>query len=341
MQVMSAYFEITNLCNLNCITCYNRSGLNRCRKELSVAQLSQIIARLSSEFECTTFSFAGGEPLLHSELSELLNYTQSHPEFKFSFVTNGTVHKEAFFHAIQSNPAQYRVQISLDGSSEEINALTRGKGSFSRTIQFIKRLTDFSFRPAIKMVVSQNNLTDIEPFFRLAVDLNCMPVFDFVACNGNASDSWDSINPTPRQKVQVLKLIDRLNKEFPDFQTELPRNNFTCSLTKPNGPVSALIKTDGTIFPCQMLYENVHACGNILTDSTGFIVSKIDELRQLAIIRLTQDYNCKRCPMQHGCARGCFASAYYLTGDSLGDDGNCMTRKLEFFDFDLKAMQQK
>ena len=337
---MSAYFEITNQCNLNCITCYNRSGLNRLRKELSVAQLTQIIDRLYSEFGCTAFSFAGGEPLLHSELNALLIYTQNHPEFNFSFVTNGTVHNEAFFKAIQTNPDRYRVQISLDGSTEEINALTRGKGSFERTLQFIKRLTDLSFRPAIKMVVSQNNLTDIEPFFRLAVSLNCNPVFDFVACNGNASDSWDSINPTPRQKIHVLKLVDRLNKEFPDFQTELPRNNFTCSLTKLDGPVSALIKTDGTIFPCQMLYEDVHACGNILTGSTEFISAKVDELRQLAIARLTQDYNCKRCPMQHGCARGCFASAYYLTGDSLGDDGNCMTRKLEFFDFDLKAMKQ-
>ena len=339
MQVMSAYFEITNLCNLNCITCYNRSGLNHCRKELSVVQLSQIINRLSTEFNCTTFSFAGGEPLLHSELEALLTYTQSHPEFHFSFVTNGTIHNEAFFAAIQAKPEQYRVQISLDGSTEEINALTRGKGSFERTLQFIKRLTAFSFRPAIKMVVSQNNLSDIEPFFRLAVNLNCTPVFDFVACNGNASDSWDSINPTPRQKIQVLKLVDRLNKEFPDFQTELPRNNSTCSLSKPTGPVSALIKTDGTIFPCQLLYEEVHACGNILTDSTEFISTKVDQLRQLAITRMTQDYNCKRCPLQHGCARGCFANAYYLTGDSLGDDGNCMTRKLEFFDFDLKQLK--
>ena len=330
---MSAYFEITNLCNLNCMTCYNRSGLNRCRKELSVTQISQIIDRLSTEFECTTFSFAGGEPLLHSELDALLAYTQNHPEFKFSFVTNGTVHNETFFKAIQAHPEQY--------SSEEINVLTRGKGSFDRTLQFIKRLTDFSFRPAIKMVVSQNNLSDIEPFFRLAVSLNCAPVFDFVACNGNASDAWDSMNLTPRQKIQVLKLIDRLNQEFPDFQTELPRNNFTCSLTKATGPVSALIQTNGTIFPCQMLYEEIHACGNILTDTTDFIVSKVDQLRQLAITRMTQDYNCKRCPMQHGCARGCFASAYYLTGDSLGDDGNCMTRKLEFFDFDLKAMQSQ
>lgn len=340
MRVMSAYFEITNLCNLNCVTCYNRSGLNHARKELSAEQIEQIIHRLDTDFDCHSFSFAGGEPLLHSELDTLLSYVQAHPEYQFSFVTNGTVHKESFFAAVEANPSQFRVQVSLDGSTEEINALTRGKGSFGQTLRFIQRLTAASFRPVIKMVISQNNLNDIEPFYHLAVSLGCTPSFDFVACNGNASDSWDTITPTPRQKIQVMKLLDRLNHENPDYATELPRSGSTCTLSDSSQPVAGLIKTDGTFFPCQLLYEDVHACGNILTDSTQYIESKISMLQQLAATRLTQDYNCKRCPLQHGCARGCFANAYYLTGDSLGDDGNCLTRKLEFFDFDLKQLKQ-
>ncbi len=339
MRVMSAYFEITNLCNLNCITCYNRSGLNHSRHELSLAQITQIMDRLSSEFDCRSFSFAGGEPLLHSEFDALLTHVQAHPAYNFSFVTNGTIHKESLFEAVQSNPQQFRIQVSLDGSTEDINAMTRGKGSFDRTIQFIKRLTAASFRPAIKMVISQNNLSDIEPFFRLAVSLQCTPTFDFVACNGNASDSWDAITPTPRQKIQVLNLLDRLNHEFPDYKTDLPRSGSSCTLSDPTQPVAVLVKTDGTLFPCQLLYEDVHACGNILTDSAEYIVSKVSQLQQLAITRLSQDYNCKRCPLHQGCARGCLANAYYLTGDSLGDDGNCLTRKLEFFDFDLKPLK--
>ena len=338
MRITSAYFEITNLCNLNCITCYNRSGLNHSRCEISVAQIQQMIHRLSSEFGCQAFAFAGGEPLLHSELDSLLTYASSHPEFQFSFVTNGTVHKESFFSAMQAHPGQFQVQISLDGSTEEINALTRGKGVFRRTLQFVQRLTAYSFRPAIKMVISQNNLHDIESFFHLAVSLGCSPTFDFAACNGNASDSWNSITLTPRQKIQVLKLLDRLNRENPDFNTPLPRSGSTCTLSDPSQPLAALIKTDGTLFPCQLLYEDIHSCGNILTDSTELINSKINQLQQLAITRLSQDYECKRCPLHLSCARGCFANAFYLTGDSLGDDGNCLTRKLEFFDFELKQM---
>ena len=39
MNVKSVYVETTNICNLNCKTCYNRSGLNKERKEISKAQL--------------------------------------------------------------------------------------------------------------------------------------------------------------------------------------------------------------------------------------------------------------------------------------------------------------
>ncbi len=336
--MISAYFEITNQCNLNCITCYNRSGLNHTRKELSAVQLIQTIERLHREFDCSSFSLAGGEPLLHTQLKEILEYIDQHPEYTFSFVTNGTVHNEAFFAAAQKDPTRFRVQISLDGSSDAINSLTRGSGSFNRTLSFINRLRSLSLVPSIKMVISQNNLSDVEPFFHLAVSLGCPPIYDFVACNGNASDDWDSVGLKPQQKIQVLKLLDRLNQEYPDYATELPRTGTTCALADPANPAAALIRTDGTIFPCQMLYADAHACGNILTDSAEIITAKIQTLQQLAIARLSQDYNCKRCPLQHGCARGCFANAYYLCGDALGDDGNCQTRKLEFFDFDLKRM---
>ena len=339
MRMISAYLEITNQCNLNCITCYNRSGLNHSRHELSASQIITIMKRLQKEFDCTSFSFAGGEPLLHTQLKEILAFINQHTEYTISFVTNGTVHNEAFFSAVGQNPNRFRVQISLDGSTEEINALTRGKGSFERTLQFIRRLQSLSLVPKIKMVISQNNLTDIEPFFQLAIALGCLPVYDFVACNGNASDSWDQIGLKPQQKIQVMKLLDRLNREYPDYATELPRTGTTCALADPSNPASALIRTDGTLFPCQMLYADVHSCGNILTDSEERIVSKIQDLQKIAIDRLSQDYNCKRCPLQHGCARGCFANAFYLCGDPLGDDGNCLTRKLEFFDFDLKQLQ--
>ena len=47
MKIEKAYIEITNICNLNCQTCYNRSGLNKERREISVEQLENAILLLS------------------------------------------------------------------------------------------------------------------------------------------------------------------------------------------------------------------------------------------------------------------------------------------------------
>ena len=63
MNVKSVYVETTNICNLNCKTCYNRSGLNKERKEISKAQLEEII-KLFLPFGLSRFLISGGEPAL-------------------------------------------------------------------------------------------------------------------------------------------------------------------------------------------------------------------------------------------------------------------------------------
>lgn len=335
MRLNDAYFEITNLCNLNCVTCYNRSGLNHIRQELSLSQLTGIIERLAAEFDCTAFSIAGGEPLLYSQLDELLIYIKRHPDFRFSFVTNGTVHNESFIAMIQEDPARFRVQISLDGSCEEINARTRGQGSFEQALQFVDRLSSPLFRPLLKMVISQNNCDDVEPFFHLAAAHGCLPVFDFVTNSGNASDRWDSISLSPKQKLHVNQTIQRLNQQYPECSTGIPFSGGACPLCDRDHPTTALIKTDGTMFPCQLLYDNDYSCGNILTDSTDTIVAGLRRLQDIAIARKAQDYHCSRCPLREKCSHGCLAAALNGCGDPLADDGSCQTRRLEFIQFEL------
>ena len=70
-SVRTIYVEITNQCNLNCRTCYNRSGLNRTRKELSAAQFEEIL-RLFSGYGIKRFLLSGGEPTVRDDLPEII-----------------------------------------------------------------------------------------------------------------------------------------------------------------------------------------------------------------------------------------------------------------------------
>ena len=161
MNVTSVYVEITNQCNLNCRTCYNRSGLNRTREELSCEDLEQLI-QLFLPLGLKHLSLSGGEPTLHSAFDKVLGLTERYPQLQFSLTTNGTTNSRPLIDrmAAASNLA---LQISLDGSCEEVNAKTRGAGNFSRVMDLIRSL------PAkkecrLKMVISQDNDNDIEAF---------------------------------------------------------------------------------------------------------------------------------------------------------------------------------
>lgn len=340
MRIENVYFEITNLCNLNCITCYNRSGLNQCRQELSFQQITQAIQRLSSEFGCHNFAFAGGEPFLHSEISSLLAYMKEHTEFYFRFVTNGTLHTPSLFALVHEEPERFHIQISLDGSCEEINALTRGKSSFAKTIAFLDELASPSYRPLVKMVISQKNLTDIEPFFHMVIAHGGTPEYAFIHRNGNATDDWESKALSAQQKIHVLKLLDRLNASSA-IKAALPYCTSSCPLANGDDAMSVLIKTDGSVQPCQLLYDKAFTLGNILTDSSDTLQQNMQRIRDLAAARMETDFQCQRCLLRSKCGKGCMASAVYLHGDPLSNDGDCLTRKLEIVDFELKRQMQQ
>ena len=95
MRFQTVYTEITNRCNLNCSTCYNRSGLNKSPQEVSLEQIEYILQRCS-EYGATRFLFSGGEPTLHSQFHDLLHLLDHYPQFSIGFVTNGTVHDKEF-----------------------------------------------------------------------------------------------------------------------------------------------------------------------------------------------------------------------------------------------------
>lgn len=104
------------------------SGLNRTREELSCEDLEQLI-QLFLPLGLKHLSLSGGEPTLHSAFDKVLGLTERYPQLQFSLTTNGTTNSRPLIDrmAAASNLA---LQISLDGSCEEVNANARGRKLF-------------------------------------------------------------------------------------------------------------------------------------------------------------------------------------------------------------------
>ena len=333
MNIKTVYFEITNRCNLNCRTCYNRSGLNRSTREISVDELEQAMQTLS-RYGANRFLFSGGEPSLHSHFHELLDMLARYPQYSFGFVTNGTNHNDRWIDFLNTHE-NLTLQISLDGATEEQNSLTRGAGNFEKSIGFAKRIHNPTLKPLLKMVLSQQNLDGAEGFYNLALSLGCIPEFAFIYKSGNGSDDWESKALTAQQKLKILKLVDRLN-QLHGIEAFLPKCTNTCPFASHTNNLSLCIKTDGSIQPCQSLYTSEFTLGNIFNFDENTLLTNLEQLHTLAKRRTAMDFGCGKCLLKSVCGRGCMAEAFNLTADPLGNDDGCMYRKLQFLDFEIK-----
>lgn len=333
MKIESAYIEIVNICNLDCQSCYNRSGKTHVRKELSLSQLQKIANRLTNEFGCTYISLAGGEPTLHSAFDEVLHYMLSIPNVTVGVVTNGTTANTSLIEAYHTYP-NLKVQVSLDGSCEGVNSKTRGFGNYNKAIDFLIKLKCPDKFPIMKMVVSLNNLHDVEAYYHIAMSLGCEPNFDFINGMGNASDAWERLEPTAKQKLSVLRTIDRLNQEY-NQEFHLPLCTSQCPLYDSEATLSVLIKCDGSVQPCQILYDDAYTLGNLLFDDTATISKKFKHISKIVNARKESTDNCVKCLARTTCQRGCMALAVMKTGNPLADDGECTFRKLQILGYEI------
>lgn len=266
---------------------------------------------------------------MNSEFAEILDKSLS-LSASIAVITNGTTDCEKLINTYNSN--NIAIQISLDGSCEEINSITRGKGNFTKTVGFIEKL-DTKNLPVIKMVVSKNNIDDVADFFEFVLAHNCIPEFDFVAPIGNAADSWEDIGLNAREKLNMLRTIDALNKKH-DTSVRLPYCTSICPLSSPETELLVLIKPNGDLHPCQLLYSEKYKLGNILTDTKARITERMAEITAIAAKRQQTDLGgCNCCLAHQFCKGGCMALAEMRSGDSLANDGDCEYRKFQLVGF--------
>jgi len=231
MKFESVYFELTNICNLNCKTCYNRSGLNKERKEIPLDSLFSAIETFH-RYGLQSVHLSGGETMLYSEIQPLFERIAATPNMYFTMTTNGTVNGELLLTQYRKNK-NFFVQVSLDGSCEEVNAKTRGQGRFAKALTVLKGLRD-SERPVgyrIKMVLSKYNIEDIPAYFRLAAEYNCETQFAFMSLIGNGLENQEDMLLSDMDKMKALRYIDEGNKAY-GMQVKLPFCAFSGSKSK-------------------------------------------------------------------------------------------------------------
>lgn len=91
MKLKKIYIEITNRCNLQCSFC---SESNKKKQEMAVNDFAHIIKQVKP-YTNNVYLHVKGEPLLHSELSELLTICEAN-EMRVNITSNATLLKHVY-----------------------------------------------------------------------------------------------------------------------------------------------------------------------------------------------------------------------------------------------------
>ncbi|MFH0906891.1 MAG: radical SAM protein [bacterium] len=163
---ISAYFEITERCNLKCIGCYQGERLIGNQHPLATKQIVNFLYSFS-QIGGLIVRLTGKEPTTHKSLVSIVTYGKS-LGLKIALNTNGVVGTRKIEQLVEAGISE--VVVSLDGRPETHNQF-RGANIFDKTVNSIKVFSDLGIDTRINMTVSPANKHDIRFVAELANNL--------------------------------------------------------------------------------------------------------------------------------------------------------------------------
>jgi len=141
-------------CNLRCDYCCVRSSPSAPRRELGLARV-QRIAREAAELQVKEIFVTGGEPFLLAELEQILVACAA--TAPTTVLTNGMLFTGRRIESLRALPLdRITLQISLDSPTPDRHDSHRGRGTWARTREGIRRAREEGFRVRLAATVSSD-----------------------------------------------------------------------------------------------------------------------------------------------------------------------------------------
>lgn len=161
---------VNSTCNLKCTTCFLGEAYFSRRIDMSL-ETATAIMRWASAARVSDVAFLGGEPSLHPQIDTFLRTARSTGIPINRFITNGT---PPFRRLLKRVPELLdRVYVSLDGPTEEINDLVRGRGTYRQAMETIKILRHHGIDFTITSSITPRSVASLPALLQLGEDSGC------------------------------------------------------------------------------------------------------------------------------------------------------------------------
>ena len=153
--------EITDRCNLTCPTCYAGSSPTYGRHRTLDEVKKMLDTIVENEQEPDVVQISGGEPTLHPQFFEILDYAKSLPIRHVMLNTNGiTIAKDVeFAKRLASYAPGFEIYLQFDSMKKEVLEVMRGANLVSIREQALAHLNELNLSTTL-VVTIQKNLND-------------------------------------------------------------------------------------------------------------------------------------------------------------------------------------
>lgn len=297
------HLYLTNKCNLRCPHCYMYSGSENL-DELSTEEILKLFQDYKTIAKGKKLTISGGEPSTHTDF-DLIVKKASNLGLQVKLLTNGTLMNDKRIESLACCLSS--VQISIDGYSEESNAIIRGVGHFEKSLKAVDRLLDYGIETSIAVTPSLDLLrthsTDYVNFAKELINKYKDEPFEVKFAEGLSTGR--NIKPSEKSNVEYAAIVKNIQKAIYGAEYELMTfvENINSNVILDNcmfGIIS--VASNGDVFFCPEI-GSLQSIANIRTAPFSAIYNKSKEAEEAT--KISKLKPCNQCELLYICGGGC------------------------------------
>lgn len=195
---------ITGRCNLNC--CYCKWKDERRSEELDTATVKRLIDQMRAA-GVRLISFTGGEPLVRSDMGEIIRYVKS-LGLVCKLNSNGMLVEQRLD---DLRPLDL-LQISVDGPPQAQDQL-RGAGTAERAARAIRAARGAGIRVQLIACLTRENVARLDEVLDYGLELDAGFCFQLLSGKELDEDSADRSLPDKPDLIRSLEYLQQLRKQ--------------------------------------------------------------------------------------------------------------------------------
>ncbi len=338
-ELKELWIHTNNSCNLECSHCLVSSGPLG-DTGLPGDKIIDLIVEARG-LGAKRFHFTGGEPFLRRDLFDLADEMMSDPQADLTILTNGLLLNDRRIERLGVYDRDRLIlQVSLDGSTPELNDPIRGSGSFRKITGALRRAVAGGLNPTLTTAITRQNAGDVSNITRLAGEIGIRNHhLLWLHRRGRAMDG-NFEGPENAELIDVVREAvetgARHGVTIDNFESHKSRLRYPAGTRRDlasAGVRSLCVYSDGKVYPSAAM-ANVPEllCGSVHETDLGEILRSGEVPRRFRAHTVMQKDQCRECPLKFICGGGDVEHAYFYGGSPVADDPYCDLHKAMIYD---------